>query len=145
MQKCLLVCTTFKTSAGMSFCCWQHVKSLIATAARISGEIQSDICEMTQCFAYIVTAPWWTGTYILRLNSTLQDVGVCASRVLAWGVGWTGSAGTAAEQMLGINQSSWHGSSHQVTSCGVPISCELIKTYERKTEAIAADAKVKCI
>lgn len=144
MQKCLLVCTTFKMSAGMSFFRWQHVKSLI-TVACISGEIQLDICEMTQCFAYIVTTPWWTGNYNLRLNSTLQDVGVCASRVMAWGVGWTGSAGVAAEQMLGINQSSWRGSSHQVTSRGVPISCELIKTYERKTEAIAADAKVKCI
>lgn len=64
---------------------------------------------------------------------------------LAWGTDWTGSVGTTAEQMLGINQSHRHGASHQVTSRGVPISYELIKTYGRKTEAITADAKVKCI
>lgn len=43
----------------------------------------------------------------------------------------TGSAGTGAAQMPGINQSRWHGASHRVTSRGVPIGCELIKTYER--------------
>lgn len=43
----------------------------------------------------------------------------------------TGSAGTGVKQMPGINQSGWHGASHRVTSRGVPIGCELIKTYER--------------
>lgn len=127
---------TVKTSAELTLR-WQHVKSLIASSAGISGEIQSDVREKLLLLGGL--GP------ILRVNRALQDVRVCACGVLAWGVGWTGSAGTTAEQMLGINQSHWHGASHQVTSRGVPISYELIKTYERKTEAITADAKVKCI
>lgn len=80
---------------------------------------------------------------ILSVSRALQDVRV--SGELKRDAGWTGSVGTTADQMLGINQSHWHGASHQVTSRGVPISFRLIKMYGRKTEAIAADAKVKCI
>lgn len=95
-------------------------------------------------FTYKVTAPCGMGP-ILRVSRALRDVKVCVCGRLAWGAGWTGAVGTTAEQMLGINQSHWHGPSHQVTSCSVPISYKLIKTYGRKTEAITADAKVKCI
>lgn len=77
---------------------------------------------------------------ILRGNGARQDVRVHVQVLPARGVGRTGSAGTAAERMPGINQCNWHGASHQVASCSVSIGCELIKTYERK-----ADAKVKCI
>lgn len=80
---------------------------------------------------------------ILSVSRALQDVRVIGEPKR--GAGWTGSVGTTADQMLGINQSHWHGASHQVTSRGVPISFRLIKTYGKKTEAITVDAKVKCI
>lgn len=72
---------------------------------------------------------------ILRVSRALQVVRVWECGGLAWGAGWTGSVGTAAEQMLGINQSHRHGASHQVTSRSVPISYELIKTYGRKNRS----------
>lgn len=82
---------------------------------------------------------------ILRVSRALQDVRVSECGEPEWGAGRSGSVGTTVDQMLEINQSHWHGVSHQVTSCSVPNSFKLIKMYDRKTEAIATVAKVKCI
>lgn len=127
--------------------CQQHEKSDNTPSTYICGKIQSCIHEMIQvpCFTHEVTTYWWDESYSDCKQSCPRVWGLWAWRFQSNSVGWTGSAGTEAKQMLGINQSHWHGASHQVTSRSVPISYQLIKMYGRQTEAIRADAKVKSI